>query len=78
MAAKLSDVIECCGDHAQAPVGLPNDVEVRHHAGRVVLEDVAVIHPAAGPVVGIQAIRTVALGGTLMTSSMDRQAGFFR
>src|ERR1043166_105319 len=31
----------------------PNDVEVRHHSGCVVLDDVAVVHPHAGPVVGI-------------------------
>lgn len=29
-----------------------HDVEVPHHAGRVMLEDVAMVHPAAGPVVG--------------------------
>jgi len=31
----------------------PLHLEVRHHSGRVVLEDVAVVHPHAGPVVGI-------------------------
>ena len=28
------------------------DDEMRHHAGFVMLEDVAVIHPLAGPVIG--------------------------
>ena len=50
---------------------------MRHHAGRVVLEDVAVVHPHAGPSSGYHAIRTVPFGGTLITSSSDRQAGFF-
>ena len=30
----------------------PLHLEVRHHSGGVVLEDVAVVHPHAGPVVG--------------------------
>jgi hypothetical protein len=30
---------------------LTNDFEVRHHSGRVMLEDVAVVHPFTGPVV---------------------------
>jgi hypothetical protein len=48
---------------------------MRHHPGGVVLEDMAVIHPTAGPVIGQPAMRTVLLVGTLTTSSQERQGG---
>ena len=41
---------ECAVGHVY---GSAHDVEVPHHAGRVVLEDVAVVHPASRPIVGV-------------------------
>jgi hypothetical protein len=51
------------------------DLEVGHHVGRVVVEGVAVIHPASRAVAGEQAMQTCPLAGTLMVSSQDRKAG---
>src|SRR5204862_4062435 len=41
----------------------PHDFEVTHHPGGVVLEDVAVVHPLPGPIVGAEGDRQALLGG---------------
>jgi hypothetical protein len=48
------------GDYAAMSAG---DLEVGHHAGRVVFEDVAVVHPASRAVVGERGDADLSLGG---------------
>jgi hypothetical protein len=61
------------GDYAAMSAG---DLEVGHHAGRVVFEDVAVVHPASRAVVGEPGDADLSpLAGMLMVSSQDRNAG---
>lgn len=59
-----------CSDREECWFSSDHLLEVRHHSGRVVLEDVAVVHPHAGPVVGIPRIVAAITAGKSASQSV--------